>query len=217
MGFGTEKQRATYVSIVGGKLSVRAKEGDEGAVSRVNKNNETVWEKLYPSIEGMLQNLECYKNEKSGWQYIITLDDVGEIYKITIPCESKYGDNLACKIGNLKKGEIYNIRPYDFEDREQKNSAGKPLRQTGLSISRGQEKIQLYITKDNPQGRPASTGKLDEEDYKVFMIQVRKFYRSLFDNWGKKDSFAGYEQKKEAPKQVSKQAPSFDDESDLPF
>jgi hypothetical protein len=162
----------------------------------------------------MLENIECYKNEKTGWQYIITIDDVGEIYKITIPAESKYGDNLACKLGNLKKGEVYSIRPYDFEDRELKNSAGKPLRQTGLSIARGQEKIQMNITKDNPQGRPASTGKLDEEDYKVFMIQVRKFYRGLFEKWGKSDSFAGYEQK---PKQTKAKATESFDSDELPF
>ena len=217
MGFGTQKQRATYVSITGGKLAVRATEGEEGAVSRVNKNNETVWEKLYPSIEGMLESLEVYKNEKSGWQYVITLDDVGEIYKITVPCESKYGDNLACKIGALKKGEVYTFKPYDFEDKQLKNSAGKPMRQTGLSISRGQEKIQMTITKENPQGRPVATGKLDDEDYKVFLIQVRKFYRGLFEKWGKGESFAGYEQKKEAPKPQPKKSSFEDENGELPF
>ena len=216
MGFGESKMKATYVTILGGKLAVRASEGEDGAVSRINKNNEVVWERFYPNIEGMLENIEVYKNEKSGWQFVVTLDDIGSKYKIIIPCESRYGDNLACKVGNLKKNEVYRFTPYDFEDREAKNSAGKPLRQTGISISRGQEKIQMTITKDNPQGRPVATGKLDDEDYKVFIIQVRKFYRSVVENWGKSSPEVKAEVKSQV-KAKPKQQSFEDDSQELPF
>lgn len=50
MGFGSEQSRATFVGIFKGKLTIRAKEGDEGAIMRENKNGDKVWEFHHPNF-----------------------------------------------------------------------------------------------------------------------------------------------------------------------
>lgn len=204
MGFETEQSRATFMGIFAGKLTIRAKEGDEGAVARENKNGVKVWEFHYPKFTGTLVNVECIKHEKMGYQYVISLDDIGTTYKLSVAVESKYGDNFACKLLSLKKGDTLTIAPYDFEKDGRKN--------VGLSIVRGGEKIPALITKETPNGRPQPEAeKMDEEDYKVYMIKVRKFYRGLVDKWQESQAV-----KKEV-KQETKVAKSFDDSDTLPF
>lgn len=182
MGFGNENQsaRKTYVNIVGGKLSVRAKEGDEGAVSRKNKNEVTVWEKHYPNLTGTLVNVDCVLNEAlKANEYVLTIDDIGTLYRLSIPCDSNYGDSFIVKLPNLKLNQIYTFTPYDFEDKERKKKNGSPARNTGVSIKLGEEKILPAFTKDNPNGRPQGQEGMDKDDYKVYQIQLRKFYRGV--------------------------------------
>ena len=216
MGFETEQSRATFIGIFAGKLTIRANEGDEGAVSRENKNGVKVWEHHYPKFTGTLTNVECTKHEKMGYQYVISLDDVGTTYKLSIGVESKYGDSFVCKLLSLKRGEVLTFAPYDFEKDGKKN--------VGISILRDGEKIPALITRENPNGRPQpESERLDEDDYKAYMIKVRKFYRSLVDKWqenqiAKKEAdnkFAGYEQKSAPSKSTQKADIQEDDE--LPF
>jgi hypothetical protein len=207
MGFEQEQSRATFMGIFAGKLTIRAKEGDEGAVMRENKNGVKVWEFHYPKFTGTLLNVECTKHEKMGYQYVISLDDVGTTYKLSISVESKYGDNFICKLLSLKKGDILTLAPYDFEKDGRKN--------VGISIVRDGEKIPALITKETPNGRPQPEGdRMDEEDYKVYMIKVRKFYRSVVDKW--QESFVAKQPTKQPEKQVEAKN-SFDDSQDLPF
>ena len=48
--------RQTYVNVTGGKFTVKAKEGDEGAVKRTKKTGEDVWEKQYEKVSGTITN-----------------------------------------------------------------------------------------------------------------------------------------------------------------
>ena len=218
MGFGNENQsaRKTYVNIVGGKLSVRAKEGDEGAVSRKNKNEVTVWEKHYPNLTGTFVNVECVLNEAlKANEYVLTIDDIGTLYRLSIPCDSNYGDSFIVKLPNLKLNQIYTFTPYDFEDKERKKKDGSPARNTGVSIKLGEEKILPAFTKDNPNGRPQGQEGMDKDDYKVYQIQLRKFYRGVVSKFLEANVAppAASQQQSSSNSQVSNNQ----DDSDLPF
>jgi hypothetical protein len=223
MGFGNQSQgnRVTYVNIVGGKLSIKAQEGDEGAVSRVNKNEVTVWEKHYPNLTGTLVSVECKMNEKlKANEYILTIDDVGTIYKLSIPCDSNYGDSFAVRLPNLKAGQIYTFTPFDFEDKTKKNNKGEPAKIIGISIKQGDDKIQPYYTKEEPKDRPQGEKGMDADDYKVYKIKLRKFYRSLVDKFATANDgkFAGYEQKETPKSKPSQQISQMVDGCDeVPF
>ena len=223
MGFGNQSQgsRVTYVNIVGGKLSIRAQEGDEGAVSRTNKNDVTVWEKHYPNLTGALISVECKLNEKlKANEYVLTIDDVGTTYKLSIPCDSNYGDSFIVRLPNLKLNQIYTFTPFDFEDKVKKNKKGEPMKIIGVSIKQGDDKIQPFYTKEEPKDRPVGEDNMDADDYKVYQIKLRKFYRGLVDKFtaANDKNFAGYEQK-EAPKSKPSQQISqmVDGADEVPF
>jgi hypothetical protein len=225
MGFGQETNRnATFVNIVGGKFAVKCNEDTPNAVSRKNKKEETVWELNYPDLTATLKSVSCEKNEKLGsWQYKVTLDDFGDTYILNVPCESKYGDNLACKVPNLKVNNVYTFKPYDFEDKVKKNNyTGKPMKQTGISITdASKEKIASAFTSEVPNGRPTPTERMDEDEYKIFQLQVRKFYRKVVDefNGGKNESQVVKAQNNASPtkEDVMARNNQNDDFQDLPF
>jgi len=203
MGFGENQSgtKKTYVNIVGGKLAIRAKEGDEGAVSRVNKNDVTVWEKYYPNLTGALVGVECKENEKLGaMEYVLTIDDVGTEYKLSIPQESKYGDSLADKLLNLKLHSIYCFAPYDFEDKE----SGK--KRTGISICEGSSKgskIASFYTKEDSKDKPQPPKKdMKTNDWKRFNIDLREFYQSVVDKFNAENA---------KPKSSQQQSSNIDD------
>ncbi len=176
MGFGTDnRELKTYVNIFGGNLSIQAKEGEEGAVSRVNKKDKTVWEKHYPDLTGILESVEVNKNEHlKAWEYVLHLSDVGMHYYISIPCESRYGENFAKKAPHLKFGQELTVKPYDFLDKtDNKKRIGVGLLQEGFP----DKKLPVYYTKENPNGMPVLLEKVDEEAYKIHNIQLNKFLR----------------------------------------
>lgn len=211
MGFENEKPRATYIYIVEGKLAMKADSETPNAVKRLNKNKQEVWEQIYPAFTGVLVNIECVKNDKLGsYEYRISLDDFGKSYILTIPTESKYGDQFAIKFMHLKKGKEYKFSPFSFmgEDKD-----GKSRQITGINIFDGDEKLMSYFPKEDPKDHPKWPQNADEDEYKAFKIMLRKFYRGLVDKWQ-----TG--QVKEIPAPVIKEKdPSWtkDDNDDLPF
>lgn len=185
MGLEQHKsERKTYVNIVGGKFATKAEEGAEGAVSRVNKNNKTVWEFLHDKLSGTIDSIIVQKNEKLGaYEYILDVNDIGEHYSVSIPADSKYGDSLASKVPNIAIKTWSLIQPYDFEDKTRINpNTGKSQKQTGISIIQNEVKVPSAYTKENPNGLPQMEGKLDEEEYKIFKIKQRKFFRGVVEN-----------------------------------
>lgn len=178
MAFGTphNNELKTFVNIFGGQLAVNVKEGDEDAISRVNKKEKTVWEKYYPDLNGILESIEVRKNDfLKAWEYVVHVSDMGMHYYISIPTDSRYGDNFARKVPNLKFATDFTIKPYDFEDKE----SGK--KRTGISLMQNGVKIEAFYTMDNPQGMPMLTEKVEEELYKIHTIQLNKFLREAVE------------------------------------
>lgn len=206
-GFGQphNNQLKTYVNIFGGNLSIQAKEGDEGAVSRKNKKDVTVWEKHYPDLTGILESIEVKKNEHlKVWEYVVHLSDVGMHYYLSIPCESRYGENFAKKALNLKFGQDLTVKPFDFVDKEGKKRIGVSLLQDGHL----ERKVPMYFTKEDPKGLPVLLEKVDEEAYKIHNIQLNKFLREAVEAFAKP---------KDVPAENTNTTVETKDDSGLPF
>jgi hypothetical protein len=219
------RENKIYVNVVGGKLAIKARTAEEvspdGTVAKTRiAENKTTGEKrevhefIYDELSGRLEDIKCEKNETlQAFQYIITLDDVGSKYSLSIPADSKYGDSLAVKVPFLTKGSMVVIKPYDFEDKKEVNThTGKPKRVVGVAINQDGEKVGPYYTKENPNGRPITEeGNMDEDEWKIYMLKLRKFYRNEVAKWAENSVAAKPET---AP--VSK-ADEEDLSSDLPF
>lgn len=185
MGLSNSSQsRKTYVSIVGGRFAIKAKEGDEGAVSRKNKNGDLVWEKVYDTLTGIISSVSVEKNDfLKAFQYVVEINDVGDVYTVNIPVESRYGDSFAAKLPNLEQDGLYTLFPYEYQADGKKN--------IGIAIYEGPEVvkgqgIKPYNTKDTPNGMPVPKRQLEDDEYKAYKIAQRKFFRDQVGSWGAK-------------------------------
>lgn len=228
-GFKNNSQdRVTYVNIVNGKLAIRGKEGEIGpdgvtkATSRVNKNQETVWEFLFDEYTAVLEDVIVEKSEAlKAYQYKLIMNSVGEKVIINVPCDSKYGDHFAKKFPNIKVGEMITIRTFDFKDKANKSVTGMNFFQP--AIVDDANKVQSHYTKENPNGFPALPAPIDqmtETKWKIFGMETREFLRLNVE----KQITAYHASKQQQPgirtvDQVREDAKNNipEDDSDLPF
>lgn len=227
--FGNEERTLkTYASINNGKITVRAKDqnatGPNGAKPKSREitdkqtgEKRTIHEFIYDFLKGELTSVKIVKHEKFGWQYIIELSNVGDNIELTIPADSKYGDSFVTKLPNLKLGTYYTIKPYNFEDKEKRNKKGEPVKQIGVTIlidGDKDKKVQPAFTKENQGNKPLPTSdNMDEDDYKAYMITLRKFYRSLVDQF----NAANVSAPKPATNADKDSTSWIDDTDDLPY
>jgi len=179
MGLNEQTNRI-YLNAVLGKLRKKVKEGDTGSKSRELKDGSVVWERVYNSVTGSLDNIVFHESDDYGNSWSVDLKDGEETYRIQVSENSRYGMDLLKKLPNLKSNINYKITPYDFEDN------GK--RRCGLSIAHGEEKITSYyqkFTKDgdkytveNLHGYPSFNGdSKDKDDLKIYYTMAAKFLR----------------------------------------
>jgi hypothetical protein len=137
-----------YLSIIGGKIVQSFKQPVEGAIERVNKVGNTVYEKHYKSIEGNIVHALKREHPEYGVDICIEIQDGDDLYNITLGVASAFCRAFLMKVPNIVWGERYTITPYSFEDKEK----GRMV--NGLNIYKGSEKIANAYSKENPNGLP---------------------------------------------------------------
>lgn len=220
MGFNPPADRLPiiYVSVFDGNLTTRAKPNEEGAVERENKEGRKVWEHHHKDgLTGILLNITAAKNpriNKNPWEYLIEMRDNKNKFVIAIPAESRYGDDLACKVPAIKYGVSTVINPYHFTDKDNKEK-----KIIGVTIMQEGTKVPRCITKENPMGRPETDGQLDDDDYKAFKIKERKFYREIVQHHSNTLTTQEEVKVSSAATQTSSDQPpaASGEEDDLPF
>lgn len=165
-----------YLNIVGGQFAERAKADTPNAVKRYSeKKQQDVWEILNDRTSGMIKEIKIEKGDY-GKQLIITMTDVDENYLISIPVESKYFDSFCSKIGNADLNKLIELAPYSFEPKDGGN------KRIGMNIYQDGQKLDYFFSKENPKGKPfPASDKLDEDDWKMYKLQERKFYCEFID------------------------------------
>lgn len=203
---GQPKEKAKYLNIMFGQVVETATKETEGAKSRLNKNNQEVWEKHFPFVSGRILNMRIEESRDYGDKLIVLLDDMGERYQVQMPIESRYFKAFAMRVPNLKPQTTYCIKPYDFVDKENPKK-----RITGINIHESQDdqgqKIESYFTKEHNNGMPEFPESKDETEIKIWGIKVLKFLKEVVVKHGARFS--------QAPIQST---PLEDEEpNDLPF
>ena len=148
MGLIQETSNATYLTLVGGKITQSFKTPQEGAIERVNKNGNTVYEKHFKAIEGEILHATKREHPEYGIDVVIDINDDGNSYKLTLGAASAYCRAFLMKVPNIVWGERYSIVPYSFEDKEK----GRMV--NGLNIFKGGEKIANAYSRETPNGLP---------------------------------------------------------------
>ena len=142
-----------------GKVVQKVKADTEGAISRINKNGDTVYENHYDSFSGNLVSARIESTEKYGDFVELVMESEGDHFNVQFPVRSGYGRSFMYRLPNLEITEEFEITPYDFENNEGKRISGLNLYQDG-------NKILSYWNKENP-------GKLPELEKVEFQGKTR--------------------------------------------
>ena len=138
----------TFVTIVGGKWTIRVPEGTAGAVSRINKKEVEVHELQYSYVDGMIVDGRM-KSGEYGTTLELDLEDDGKVYNVQIPVPAAGGigdyfmsfGKCAPKLDATQK--LFLGLGYD-KDRQQ------PF----LYLKQGGETVHAAFTKEAPDGMP---------------------------------------------------------------
>lgn len=166
-----EYEGVMYLNIYQGKIAVVAKEGDEGAVPRVNKNGKTVYEIPKKSVEGELYNITI-EDTDYGQMCYMHLQDMDEKYKLAFPVKGDYFSSLAKKQQNIDVNSRMTISPYSFTDKDNPNRTI-----SGLNIYQNGNKVENFITKDNPLDGPRLSDKPNADEKDQFKLDIVRFYK----------------------------------------
>jgi hypothetical protein len=134
-----------YLSPMWGNFHQKVDEGTEGAVSRENKNKETVWELIHEAVTGHISNAYVKKGGKFGNQFYIIVKDKesGNSACIQIGVSSSYCRKFLMVAGNIDWRAPVSFEPYHFADKKKKN---KMI--TGWSIVQNGHKVEDFLTKE---------------------------------------------------------------------
>ena len=120
----------TFLQVIGGKLTKKVDEGAPGAESRENKLGNVVWELKYDILTDCIFQELKFEDSDYGEQMKLHVVSGGELYIISVPVESRYGNSLMWKLPFIDAEKKFNIAPYDFEP-----EPGKKM--VGFSITQG--------------------------------------------------------------------------------
>lgn len=192
----TEGGKKAFMSIINGKWAEKAEAGTEGAVERKNKKEEIVHELLYNDVSGIITSMVIEKKD-FGKQLNVVIDDVGEVFTLSIPVESRYFDAFVNKIACADLKKPVRLAPFSFiPSGETKAKSGMNIYQVGnpkaiADVKKGQEgKLPYFFTKEAPNGRPqpmkdgqplAEGEQLEEEEWKAYFLQVSLFNQRVVE------------------------------------
>jgi len=134
-----------WITIFEGKFTQKAKEGAEGASSRVNKNDKTVWEKSYDSFTAKLVGIKTMDGAY-GKSWVFDFQDAEEIYHLRLSYSSGYAQAFLKMLPNIDVKKEMRLQP------QMTIVDGKP--KTALFVNQDSKPIKHAFTKENPNGLP---------------------------------------------------------------
>jgi hypothetical protein len=141
----SNREGGKYITIIGGKFTVRVPEGTPGAVARVNKLGKTVHELKYDSFTGKLVNVRTRDSEYGkSWEF--DFRDAGEVYTLQLPYSNSFSKGILKILPNADLTQEMKVQP------SQKVEDGKT--KSSIFISQGGTTLKHKYTKDNPNGMP---------------------------------------------------------------
>lgn len=177
----TGGKKQVFYAVFDGSFRTKVPEGTPDALTRVNKNNKEVHERMVPALFGFIENLE-FEESDYGKRIKITLDanDDGAHPIISIGVESKDGRDFLRKLPSIDLTKEVRFMPYKFtpDDSDQERS--------GISITQRGENEKFDVKVENffwdkekteyKHGHPSidyDTAK--ESERKIYLIQRDEF------------------------------------------
>lgn len=135
-----------YITILGGKFCIRAKQDTPGAVARVNKKGNTVYELFYDSFTGKLVNIRTTDGPYGkNWEF--DFRDKGDVYTLQLSYSNSYATNLLKILPNVDLTQEIKVQPSQKIDEKGKTKSS-------LFVSQDGKTLKHAYTKDAPNGLP---------------------------------------------------------------
>lgn len=186
-----------FLSIYDGKLTQRVEETTEGAVKRINSEDKIVFEKYYDAIIGVIKDISIHDGNYGEEVRVLLQTSPTASVQISFGLDTGYAQDFLKKIGNVDANKELTISPYSFFDKEKKKKDGTPVKNIGMTIIQNGEKVQRKFTFENPQGFPfppqSPDGQfqpLDKDEFKMLVLQQRKFLKKHFEEWKNGKTFS---------------------------
>lgn len=172
-GLSTEKRNGgggnIYLKVMAGMLVQDVKEGTEGAVERLNKNKERVFELLYTGLTMRITNIAIIEG-KFGKELEVKGNNEGQNYVLQTPAGSGYAYGILTRMVNLDFNLDTEIVPYQIAEKKDGVLTGKTnniiVLYQGLDEATGKaKKIESAFTKENDfNGMPQIVKLKDPKD-----------------------------------------------------
>lgn len=115
----TAQERKPYLRVFNGNIVQRAQPNEDEAVSRVNKNGDTVWEFQHEAWRGKIVDVQL-RVGNFGKELIIELDDAF----LTVPYSGSHSKGLLYRLPVIEPGRTITFQPYMFEGSDKKMKHG---------------------------------------------------------------------------------------------
>ena len=175
MGFiqSSPLQGATYFTISDGKCRIRLKEPQDGCITRVTKDGNTVHEFVHDQFVGHLQSasvVEVQLGGKMQKQWKLVFADAKDTYALSLKYTSAYAKTLVMALCNSKFDPRMpiTIKPYSFAPKD------NPERTiTGCTVTQFDQKLERpYCSPRDPE--PA--GRTLLPDLEVLQVRGETVY-----------------------------------------
>jgi hypothetical protein len=139
------RQAGNYITILAGKLCQRVPEGTEGAIKRVNKLGNTVFEKFYDSFTGRLVDIKVQDGTYGKtWNFVFV--DKDEPYILQLSYSNSFATALLKILPNIDLTKEIKVSP-SVKEVDGKNRSTLFINQDGQALKHA-------FTRENPNGMP---------------------------------------------------------------
>lgn len=191
MGF-TKRQGGggNFYSIMQGKLVTPCQEDDEGAVSRINKNEKKVWEKHEDGFEGHITNAKLQKSNDKKFPDKINLTIKDKEAKMSIilslPVDSSYASTFFQVMKNIDLRKPVAFEPYYYVKKADKHIS--PAKYTsGVGITQNGEKLEFFWEKDEVPAWKKIVDPDDDDKFTWSKTKQMKFFLEHFNKWAEEN------------------------------
>lgn len=141
------REGGQYITILDGKFCKRVTKDTEGAVERVNKIGNTVYEKFYDRFTGKLVDIIIQEGGAYGKNWVFVLSDGIDIYRLQLSYSNSFATALLKMLPNIDLSKEFTMSPsVKVGDDGKKKSS--------LFVDQNGNHIKHAYTKENPNGLP---------------------------------------------------------------
>lgn len=139
------RQSGNYITILGGKFCQRVQEDTEGAIKRVNKIGNTVYEKFYESFTGKLIDIKV-QDGTYGKTWNFVFKDTKDPYTLQLSYSNSFSTAFLKMLPNIDLTKEMVLSP-SVKEVDGKNRSSLFVNQDGKAIKHA-------YTRETPNGMP---------------------------------------------------------------